>query len=87
MPILIAVVAVAGAIGTALAAVFGPLYLGLFRRELARADEMEHVARTLGLPSRASTPPIRARPRFVFRSSSSRAGSNTPRELHERTMR
>jgi hypothetical protein len=49
MPILVGVVAIAGAIGATLAAVFGPLYLALFRRELDRAAEMEDVARSLGL--------------------------------------
>src|SRR5438093_3268404 len=36
-------------LGGAVAAIFAPLYLDLFRRELSRADEMEETARTLGL--------------------------------------
>ena len=36
-------------VGGAVAAIFAPLYLDLFRRELSRADELEAIARTLGL--------------------------------------
>ena len=36
-------------LGGVVAAIFAPLYLDLFRRELSRADEMEETARTLGL--------------------------------------
>jgi hypothetical protein len=36
-------------IGGAVAAIFAPLYLDLFRRELSRADEMEEIAKGLGL--------------------------------------
>jgi hypothetical protein len=36
-------------VGGTLAAVFAPLYLDLFRRELSRADELEKVAARLGL--------------------------------------
>ena len=46
MPVILFVFAL---LGGAVAAIFAPLYLDLFRRELSRADEMEEVARTLGL--------------------------------------
>jgi len=36
-------------VGGAIAAIFAPLYLDLFRRELLRADEMEEIAKGLGL--------------------------------------
>jgi len=36
-------------VGGAVAAIFAPLYLDLFRRELSRADEVEEIARRLGL--------------------------------------
>jgi hypothetical protein len=36
-------------LGGAVAAIFAPIYLDLFRRELSRSDEMTAVARTLGL--------------------------------------
>jgi hypothetical protein len=36
-------------IGGAVAAIFAPLYLDFFRRELSRADEIERIARELGL--------------------------------------
>jgi hypothetical protein len=36
-------------LGGAVAAIFAPLYLDLFRRELSRADELEEVARGVGL--------------------------------------
>jgi hypothetical protein len=36
-------------VGGAVAAIFAPLYLDLFRRELSRADEMEEIAKGLGL--------------------------------------
>jgi hypothetical protein len=36
-------------LGGAVAAIFAPLYLDLFRRELSRADELEQIARELGL--------------------------------------
>jgi len=36
-------------VGGAVAAIFAPLYLDLFRRELSRSDELEEIARTLGL--------------------------------------
>src|SRR2546421_2748271 len=36
-------------LGGAVAAVFAPLYLDLFRREISRADELEEIAGTLGL--------------------------------------
>jgi hypothetical protein len=37
------------ALGGAIALVIAPIYLDLFRRELSRADELEQVARGLGL--------------------------------------
>ncbi len=46
MPLVLFVFAL---VGGALAAIFGPLYLDHFRRELSRADEIEGIARTLGL--------------------------------------
>ena len=36
-------------LGGAVAAIFAPLYIDLFRRELSRADELEKTARGLGL--------------------------------------
>jgi hypothetical protein len=36
-------------VGGAVAAIFAPLYLDFFRRELSRADEIERIARELGL--------------------------------------
>jgi len=36
-------------LGGAVAAIFAPLYLDLFRRELSRSEEVEEIARTLGL--------------------------------------
>jgi len=36
-------------LGGAIAAIFAPLYLDRFRRELSRADEIEKIARGLGL--------------------------------------
>jgi hypothetical protein len=36
-------------VGGAIAAIFAPLYLDHFRRELSRADEIERIARGLGL--------------------------------------
>jgi hypothetical protein len=36
-------------VGGAVAAIFAPLYLDLFRRELSRADAMEETAKRLGL--------------------------------------
>jgi hypothetical protein len=36
-------------VGGAVVAIFAPLYLDLFRRELSRADEMEEIASGLGL--------------------------------------
>ena len=36
-------------LGAAAAAIFAPIYLDLFRRELTRADELEETARVLGL--------------------------------------
>ena len=36
-------------LGGAVAAIFAPLYLDLFRRELSRADEIAEIARKLGL--------------------------------------
>jgi len=36
-------------LGGAIAAIFAPLYLDRFRRELSRADEIERIARGLGL--------------------------------------
>ena len=36
-------------VGGAVAVVFAPLYLDFFRRELSRADEIERIARGLGL--------------------------------------
>ena len=38
------------------AAVFMPAYLDVFRRELSRADEIERIGRTLGLPFTRSDP-------------------------------
>lgn len=46
MPLILFVFAL---VGGAVAAIFAPLYLDLFRRELSRADEMEEVAKGLGL--------------------------------------
>jgi hypothetical protein len=46
MPLILFVFAL---VGGAIAAVFAPIYLDLFRRELSRADELEEVARGLGL--------------------------------------
>jgi hypothetical protein len=42
------VLALAG-LGAAIALVIAPIYVDLFRRELSRADEMEEIARGLGL--------------------------------------
>ncbi|MEK6225196.1 MAG: hypothetical protein AABM40_02765 [Chloroflexota bacterium] len=46
MPLILFVFAL---VGGAIAAIFAPLYLDLFRRELSRADEMEETAKGLGL--------------------------------------
>src|SRR5438552_13209964 len=43
-------------LGGAVVAIFAPLYLDLFRRELARADEMEEIAQRLGLRFSGSDP-------------------------------
>jgi hypothetical protein len=43
-------------LGGAVAAIFAPLYLDLFRREVSRADEMEEIARRLGLRFSGSDP-------------------------------
>src|SRR5438045_435458 len=36
-------------VGGAITAIFAPIYLDLFRRELSRADEIEEIAGRLGL--------------------------------------
>ena len=46
MPVILFVFAL---LGGAVAAIFAPLYLDLFRRELSRADELEEIADKLGL--------------------------------------
>ena len=46
MPLILFVFAL---IGGAVAAIFAPVYLELFRRELSRADELERLANGLGL--------------------------------------
>ena len=46
VPVILFVFAV---VGGAVAAIFAPLYLDLFRRELSRSDEVEEIARSLGL--------------------------------------
>ena len=43
-------------VGGAIAAIFAPIYLDLFRRELSRADEVEEIAGRLGLRFSRSDP-------------------------------
>jgi hypothetical protein len=43
-------------VGGAIAAIFAPIYLNLFRRELSRADEIEEIAGRLGLRFSRSDP-------------------------------
>ena len=45
-----------GAIGAVLAAVFGPIYLDLLRRELSRSERIQRVADSLGLAYAAADP-------------------------------
>jgi hypothetical protein len=49
MPAVPLILFIAALLGGAVAAIFAPMYLDLFRRELSRSDEMEQIARTLGL--------------------------------------
>jgi hypothetical protein len=46
VPVILFLLAV---LGGAVAAIFAPIYLDLFRRELSRADELEEIANKLGL--------------------------------------
>jgi hypothetical protein len=66
MPILIAILAFAGGIATAFGAVFGPLYLALVHRELARSDEMHKVAGALGLAFSRTDPMYPSSTAFRF---------------------
>jgi len=43
-------------LGGAVAAIFAPMYLDLLRRELSRSDELEEIARGLGLPFSRTDP-------------------------------
>ena len=53
-------------LGGAVAAIFAPLYLDLFRRELSRADEMEEIAHRLGLRFSATDPAYPGSTAFHF---------------------
>jgi hypothetical protein len=53
-------------VGGAVAVVFAPLYLDLFRRELSRADEMEEIAGKLGLRFSGSDPAYPGSSAFLY---------------------
>jgi hypothetical protein len=53
MPLLLFIL---GALGGVVAAVVGPIYLDLLRRELSRAERIENVARSLGLAFSGADP-------------------------------